>query len=93
MWDAFLKLQFEGKWWKISVVMFVAKVLRLDRTLFSGGTFSKGHQMTEQFFIPKWINNPKEFAKDYRKTEALYGNTPTDLEVERAYQRYLSKVK
>ena len=37
MWDAFLKLEYQGKWWKICVVCRVAKILRLKEVLYSGG--------------------------------------------------------
>jgi hypothetical protein len=38
MWDAHLKLKFIGKWWKISLLCNIAKLLRLETELYSGGT-------------------------------------------------------
>ena len=38
MWDAHLKLKFIGKWWKISLLCNLAKLLRLETEFYSGGT-------------------------------------------------------
>ena len=38
MWEAHLKLKFIGSWWKISLLCNLAKVLRLETQLYSGGT-------------------------------------------------------
>ncbi len=38
MWEGHLKLKFIGKWWKISLLCNLAKVLRLETELYSGGT-------------------------------------------------------
>jgi hypothetical protein len=38
MWDAHLKMKFIGKWWKICCICNLAKILRLETQLYSGGT-------------------------------------------------------
>jgi hypothetical protein len=38
MWDAFLKLRFTGKWWKISLICNIAKLIGLETELYSGGS-------------------------------------------------------
>jgi len=38
MWEAHLKLKFIGKWWKISLICNMAKLLRLETQLLAGGT-------------------------------------------------------
>lgn len=35
------------------------------------------------------MNSKKEFDRVYRRAEAVYGRTPTQLDVDRAYARYL----
>ena len=40
MWEAHLKLKLIGKWWKISLICNIAKLLRLEAVLYSGGTGS-----------------------------------------------------
>lgn len=37
------------------------------------------------------MNSKKEFDRVYRRAEAVHGRTPTQLEIDRAYARYLSK--
>lgn len=41
-----------------------------------------------QFYIAKW-NDFNQFAKDFTTCEAVYGRMPTQLEIERAYARYV----
>lgn len=38
MREAHLKLKFIGKWWKISLLCNIAKLIRLETVLLSGGT-------------------------------------------------------
>ncbi len=38
MWEAHLKLKFIGRWWKISLLCNIAKLLRLETELLSGGS-------------------------------------------------------
>lgn len=38
------------------------------------------------------MHDRKRFELVYRRCEALYGRTPSDLEIERAYQRYIKIV-
>jgi hypothetical protein len=38
LWKAFLKVKFTGSWWKISLIMNLASLLRLKQDLYSGGT-------------------------------------------------------
>ncbi len=38
MWEAHLKLKYIGKWWKISLMCNMAKILRLETQYLVGGT-------------------------------------------------------
>lgn len=38
MWEAHLKLKFIGRWWKIALLCNLAKLIRLETQLYSGGT-------------------------------------------------------
>lgn len=38
MWEAHLKLKYIGKWWKISLMCNIAKLLRLKTELYAGGS-------------------------------------------------------
>jgi hypothetical protein len=40
-----------------------------------------------QFHILEW-DDPAAFARDFRICEGVYGRSPSDLDVERAYARY-----
>ena len=45
----------------------------------------------KQFVIKSWVDKAR-FAIDYRICEAIYGRAVSDLDVERAYARYVKKV-
>lgn len=41
-----------------------------------------------KFYIPAW-DDPKRFARDFRTIEGIYGRIPSDLDIDRAYARYV----
>lgn len=42
---------------------------------------------TVQFHIPEW-DDPASFAIDFTNIEQLYGRTPSQIDIDRAYARY-----
>lgn len=46
--------------------------------------------VTVQFYVNKW-DDPCQFADDFKACEAVYGRVPSEIDIERAYARYLDK--